>query len=159
MCIRDRFTWSSTNESEVLIFDNNTKFINVQPSETTIYTVGIIDTLTQCTNTDQIKIEVTKERNVYIPNAFSPNADGVNDNFTVNVGIAVEKVNVFRVFNRWGALIYEQPEEVVEGDIMEGWNGEFRGQPVNPGVYVYLVEVEFKDGVKVKYTGDVTLFE
>ena len=42
---------------------------------------------------------------------------------------------------------------------MEGWNGEFRGQPVNPGVYVYLVEVEFKDGVKVKYTGDVTLFE
>ena len=130
--------------------------IEVQPTITTVYTVGVIDTITLCTHTDQIQVFVTKDRNVYIPNVFSPNADGFNDFFFIESDISVEIISSLQIFNRWGAKIFER-QNLTPGNINQGWNGVFNGKYVDPGVYIFKAEVLFKDGEKKIYTGDITV--
>ena len=96
---------------------------------------------------------------VFIPNSFSPNGDGINDVFSVyfeeNGG--VESIISFQVYNRWGALMFERSNFMpVNGDI--GWQGNFNGEPLNPGVYVYKINIAFEDGTTLLRSGDVTLF-
>lgn len=87
---------------------------------------------------------------VYLPTAFSPNADGNNDWYFVLAGADVEKVTI-RIFNRWGEQMYESE------DITEGWDGSFNGTPLNAGVYTIIVDVTFQDGVRSRETGNITL--
>ncbi|MEL6923954.1 MAG: gliding motility-associated C-terminal domain-containing protein, partial [Bacteroidota bacterium] len=61
-----------------------------------------------CVATDDIAITVVKRRNVFVPNAFSPNDDEINDYFKIYTGNGVAQVNYLRVFNRWGALLYSK---------------------------------------------------
>ncbi|MEY4927890.1 MAG: hypothetical protein RI894_2326, partial [Bacteroidota bacterium] len=70
---------------------------------------------------------------IFVPNAFSPNGDGQNDVLYVR-GSAINGLTVFRVFDRWGNLMFET------NDINKGWDGTYNGKPVNPDVYVYYVE-------------------
>ncbi|MEM9824643.1 MAG: gliding motility-associated C-terminal domain-containing protein, partial [Bacteroidota bacterium] len=111
-----------------------------------------------CTASDEVLIEVEKPREVYIPNAFSPNADGVNDVFTVYAGKGVETVIFFRVFNRWGALVHEA-NRFPPNESAYAWNGWFRGQAMGPGVFTYVALVAFIDGEQKQYQGDVTLLK
>ncbi len=126
-----------------------------RPFETTLYTLLVTDP-NGCDASDQILLTVQKNRDVYIPNAFSPNGDGVNDIFHIFAGGSVEGVRKFQIFDRWGEMVFEdfnfQPN-----DPAHGWNGIFRGEMMNPAVFVYLAEVEFVDGVVVLFEGDVTL--
>ena len=63
-----------------------------------------------------------------------------------------------QVYNRWGELMYERKDFLpVFGDLGEGWDGRFRGDYVNPGVYIYVAEVTFLDGRVLLYRGDVTV--
>ena len=62
---------------------------------------------TGCIVSDDIMITVKEERSVFIPNAFSPDNDGVNDIFTIFTGERVSGIKQFKVFDRWGNLIYE----------------------------------------------------
>lgn len=128
----------------------------VRPFEDTYYTVSVIDE-NGCTATAQTLVVVDKERRVFIPNAFSPNGDGQNEAVTVFTDlVSVAQVNTFQVFSRWGEKIFEnnnfQPNQ--EG---EGWNGLFGNKKMMQGVYVYFAEIEFVDGHKELYKGDVTL--
>ena len=95
-------------------------------------------------------------RNIYVPNVFSPNEDGENDFFTVFSDKTLALVGRLRVFDRWGELIFEKldlPPNLPEN----GWNGDFRGRPVNAGVFVWFAELDFQDGVKRTIRGDVTV--
>ena len=74
----------------------------------------------------------------------------------IYTGKGIEKVNMFRVFTRWGELVHEA-SDFVAGDFKDGWNGSFKGNMMNPGVYVYFAEIEFTDGTKEIFRGDVTL--
>ncbi len=65
-------------------------------------------------------------------------------------------MNTFKVFDRWGELIYDNSHFFIN-DPVNGWDGKFKGQRVNPGVYVYLVIVELIDNSQVKYSGDITV--
>jgi hypothetical protein len=69
----------------------------------------------------------------------------------------VQEVKVFRVFSRWGELVFEKQNfpPNLEG---YGWDGRFRGAKMNTGVFVYFVEVLLIDGRTEILTGDVTLF-
>ena len=127
----------------------------VQPLDQTTYTVTMIDE-DGCTATDFITITVEKERKVFIPNAFSPDDNGINDLFIIYGGNDVAQVNTFRIFNRWGALLFEQTD-FQPNDFNYGWNGYFKNQKLSSGVYVYFAEIEFVDGEKIIYKGDVTL--
>ncbi len=130
--------------------------VSVLPLQTTAYSVTIID-INGCSGTDEIIVEVDKNRKVFIPNIFTPDGDGFNDIFTVFAGAGVENVRFMQVFDRWGEQVYEATD-FVPGDFGNpGWDGRFKGKIMNPGVFVYLIEVEFADGIVLLYRGDVTL--
>jgi gliding motility-associated-like protein len=124
-----------------------------KPLATTTYTVTVTDT-NGCTATDALTITVITEKNVYIPNAFTPNNDGINDNFTVYGGNAVDKIQLIRVFDRWGELVYQGAELPTTA---KAWDGTFKGKAMNTAVFVYQVQVRFIDGEVQTFTGDVTL--
>ena len=109
-----------------------------------------------CSELDSIFISVEKLRRFYAPNAFSPNYDGFNDTFTLFGGPEVAQIKSLTIFNRWGAVVFEGTE-MEAGDIDKGWNGEFNNQPLNSGVFAWIAEIEFIDGVIESFSGDVTI--
>jgi gliding motility-associated-like protein len=129
----------------------------LSPLETTTYALLARDE-NDCTTIDSITITVDKTRNVFIPNAFSPNSDGYNDYFTIYGGIDVEEVVSFQVFNRWGNVVFSRNNFQPNDDLI-GWNGFFKGKNVNSGVYIFTAEILFKDGLKERFSGDVTVVD
>lgn len=127
----------------------------VAPVTTTTYVLTAIDSL-GCRAQDSMQIVIDLLRPIYIPNVFSPNSDGANDFFTAYGGPAATQIRLLRVFDRWGGLMFETRNQLLNDEV-QGWNGMYRGKLVNPGVYVYLIEVEFVDGVTGLYKGDVTV--
>ncbi len=128
----------------------------VRPFEDTYYTVSVIDE-NGCTATAQTLVVVDKERRVYIPNAFSPNGDGQNDALTVfSDMLSVAQVNTFQIFSRWGEKLFEN-NDFQPNQASEGWDGLFGNKMMMSGVYVFFAEVEFLDGHREIYKGDVTL--
>jgi len=109
-----------------------------------------------CIISDIISLKVEKNYSIYIPSGFSPNGDGINDQFTVYTGGAVDKVQSLRVYDRWGNAVFfnENFEPNLE---VEGWNGKFRDELMNPGVFVYQAEILLLTGEVVFEKGDVTL--
>ena len=150
----DSILW--TPLTALTCLDSACSEVNVMPLETTAYSVVAID-VNGCTGTDDIIIDVDKNRNVYIPNIFTPDGDGLNDVFRIFTGLGVEKVNYMRVYDRWGEQVYQVKEFIPADFGNPGWDGFFKGKVMNPGVFVYLIEVEFTDGIVLVYRGDVTL--
>ena len=137
--------------------DDSTDFnTGAFPYEQTTYTLTVTQDSTGCTDKDQMIVYVKDIREIRIPNIFSPNGDGLNDSFTaynVRAAIGIEKMNIY---NRWGELIFET-KNIPLGDISKGWDGTYKGQRVNPGVYVYLFEVKFLDNKVLPFSGDITV--
>ncbi len=126
-----------------------------RPTTTSVYTLSVLDTLTGCSNTATMTLQVLNERKIYIPNIFTPNNDGVNDLFTIQSDNAIEIIRRFTVYNRWGTVVFEARNFPPNSNI--AWNGFYDGRLLNPGVYVYMIEVDFLDGLSENYSGDVTL--
>ncbi|MEO6036908.1 MAG: gliding motility-associated C-terminal domain-containing protein, partial [Saprospiraceae bacterium] len=99
---------------------------------------------------------IVRPRQVYVPNIFSPDADEENDFFTVFSDESLAIVRRLQVFDRWGELVFEK-QDLPSNQPEIGWNGSFRGQPVSTGVFVWLAELEFVDGMKRTIWGDVTV--
>ncbi|MFT4663277.1 MAG: gliding motility-associated-like protein [Gammaproteobacteria bacterium] len=128
------------------------------PFYTADFVITSIDSITGCTLRDTMQIAVDKPRNIYIPNAFSPNGDGVNDLFFPYGDISAERVNHFRIYDRWGELVHEASDFDL-GDPAGGWDGRLKGKLMNPGVFVYIVELRFVDGILKMYKGDVSVIK
>lgn len=110
-----------------------------------------------CSVKDLINIFVRELRSIEVPTAFTPGNDGVNDLLLVHGNSKlVEKINFFRVFDRWGELLYEGRDFQIN-DPNTGWDGNFKGKPMPPGVYVWYLEVSFVDGTVQQYQGHTTL--
>ena len=121
------------------------------------FTLQVVDD-NGCTGEGSILIEVDPNRNIYVPNVFKPGFGGENDHFNVYAGRGVERVNYMRVFDRWGNLMFNRENFYPDNnDLSDGWDGKFNGQYVNPAVFVYVIEVEFRDGKVLLYRGDVTV--
>ncbi|TVR80651.1 MAG: hypothetical protein EA409_07440 [Saprospirales bacterium] len=113
-----------------------------------------------CTASDEVRIRVIGRNDVYIPNAFSPNGDGVNDVFGVyNEPGILKTIREFMVFDRWGEKVFmrENLEGTVEPGNDNSWDGSFNGELVAPGVYFYRLVLEFVDGTDQVIHGEVTL--
>jgi gliding motility-associated-like protein len=108
-------------------------------------------TIGGCSASDSISI--VKSCYLDVPNAFSPDGDNNNDYFLprqlISRGVATFKM---QVFNRWGQEIFSTTN--IDG---RGWDGRFNGEPQPQGVYIYLIDVSFNNGVKEKKQGNVTL--
>ncbi len=110
-----------------------------------------------CTDTDTVRIEVNPIRHTYIPNAFSPNADGINDYFTAYGSAVALSISKFQIYDRWGNLLFEKHDIPLNNEKL-GWDGRGPdGRPLSPGVYAYLIEIAFLDCTTGRYHGDVTL--
>lgn len=125
-------------------------FLTQNVSATLIDTNGCIDK-------DEITVFMNRDKRVFVPNVFTPNGDGENDLLYIFADDEqVVEVKKFMIFNRWGELVFEgfnfQPN-----DPDYGWNGMFRGEMMNPAVFVYLAEIEFIDGEVIQYKGDISL--
>ena len=127
----------------------------VRPFETASFLVAVTDE-NGCADTDAITIFVAKNRNVFIPNVFSPNGDGFNDVLYIQAGAEVASIRAFKVFNRWGEELI-QLDNFQPNDPDYGWDGTHRGQLMNAAVFVYIAEVEFIDGEIRLFKGDVVL--
>ncbi len=125
------------------------------PLATTTYTVTVTDE-NGCTSTANITIEVDPKRRVWVPNIFTPNADGINDNVTVFGDNSVDNILTFRVYDRWGSLVFNAVG-IEANKLNQGWDGRFKGEPMNPGVFVYYTEILFIDGSKKELKGDISL--
>ncbi|MCH2023567.1 MAG: gliding motility-associated C-terminal domain-containing protein [Saprospiraceae bacterium] len=125
-------------------------------TESTTYTIIGMD-IQGCYDTTSFSIEVIEETRVFIPNAFSPNNNGVNDILMIFSPGDVEKVKSFRIFDRWGEMVFNQ-NNFPPNTANYGWDGSFRGKQLNPGVYVYSAELLLIDGRTVIVNGDITLF-
>lgn len=130
----------------------------VYPEETSSYSIFINDA-NGCTAYDEITIHVERNDQVYIPNAFTPDNDGVNDVFMIYGNeITPAKVISFQVYDRWGNQLFKR-ENFSANDTDSAWDGFYEGQRLNTGVFIYFAIVELNDGSKVSYKGDVTLVD
>lgn len=121
------------------------------PTETTDYFVYITDGI--CVKSAAVKVnvlEVVCDRTyVYVPNAFSPNGDLENDVLYVRSAIATEIL--FRIFDRWGEMVFESKDQNI------GWDGTFRGKLLKPDTYDYYLEATCVQGKQKIIKGNVTL--
>jgi gliding motility-associated-like protein len=119
---------------------------------TTDYVVHVIDDA-GCELTDTVHLLVREvicdDPYVFVPNAFTPNGDGKNDILRVRSDIVIE-VNL-QIFDRWGEKVFET------NDLDTGWDGTFRGEPCEPGVYDYFMKVKCFGEIETLKKGNITL--
>ena len=130
----------------------NTMFL---ANETTEFIVSIEDVF-GCLNNDTILIQVfdlCDESSIFFPNVFTPNNDKLNDDFkATRRQNLITDINYFRIFDRWGNIVFET------NDITEAWDGmNSSGNFVNNGVYVYVADLICPDGSNKLIQGNVTL--
>ena len=122
--------------------------VEVHPLQTTCYTLEAVDKF-GCKNYDDICINITKNWDVFIPNAFTPNGDLDNEYF-IPKGFGLAQINM-SIFDRWGVEIFQ------ETDTKLGWDGKYKGAICPQGVYIYQIETTSMGGVKFKKTGHVNV--
>jgi gliding motility-associated-like protein len=126
----------------------------VSPLQNVVYSVTITDEY-GCTAEDQVAVIVIPDVPIYLPTAFSPDDNGINDIFYAQgpPGIAVEQ---FQVFDRWGGMVFEISSGVVN-DPAHGWNGRRKGRAMPQGLYVWVLRLRPADGRLLLKTGEVFL--
>lgn len=129
------------------------------PTDQTMYYVWITTDL-GCKYIDSVLIDVNPEPLVIFPSAFSPNDDGKNDVFRpVVLGLA--SIDAFRIYNRWGVVVFEATSVSVVGGPMpvaESWDGKYKDKEQPVGVYVYYLRgTGTATGTTIERQGDVTL--
>jgi gliding motility-associated-like protein len=123
------------------------------PDSTLTYQVLVTDE-NGCTAADQVTVFVKFKPDVYIPNAFSPNGDNINDIFMIYAGDRIDKILELEIYSRWGESVF-YVANFLPNDPQYGWNGTHRGKPAVLDVYAYFAIVLYKDGKQKLFKGDV----
>jgi gliding motility-associated-like protein len=124
-----------------------------KPSETIDYTVKGTSK-DGCEAEAKVNVKVFKRGEVFIPTAFSPDDNGTNDFFTVFGNQGVAKILDFSVFDRWGNQVFNQ-KNILPNDPIAGWNGTYKNEKVQQGIYIYKIQIEMANGKIRDYSGDV----
>lgn len=125
----------------------------VSPPAEGWYTYRVrISNETGCMDSAQVRVNVySTGPELYVPNAFTPNGDGKNDFFRV-IAPGISKIEIFRVYNRWGQMVLEAP-----ATHSFGWDGSYNGKPLASGTFVWMVQAVDYTGVRHLRRGTVTL--
>jgi gliding motility-associated-like protein len=115
----------------------------------------VVTDLSGCTAEASVNVQVDRRRDVYPPNVFSPDGDGLNDRFTI-YGRGVTEIKLLQVFDRWGNQLF-LGERLTPGEESQGWDGSYRGQEMGPGVYVWVAVLVFIDGEELVLSGDISI--
>jgi len=143
----NNYWWFGDGENSFL--ENPTHIYGDFPNDYTIKL--IVETEHGCLDTVLSQVKVENVITIYVPTAFSPDGDGINDKFiVVGNGIDLDNYMIY-IYDRWGELIY------LNDDLSEAWDGTVKGQLVQQGVYKWLVVYKDERGVEYQKTGTVTL--
>ncbi len=118
------------------------------------YSVTVTDE--NCNSEDEITIRLKAKNDLFAPNVFTPNNDGINDQFTIFAKIGTATIEELNIFNRWGSLVFRK-EDFPAGISSIGWNGYYKNQPAPSDVYVFFANILWADGQKERISGEVTL--
>lgn len=159
-----RYTWtppkglSSTSVESPFVVTGNTA--NAMRDDTE-YILSVVDTAKKCSAEGRVFVELDRNRNLFIPNAFAPEGAGQNAEFRVFTCKGVLEITSAQIYDRWGGLITDK--KALSPDCRGGiviWDpksGSDKSQRVVPGVYVYVLEVKFLDEVTLTYRGEINL--
>lgn len=130
------FSWSPT--AGVFLADVGATSILPPNAGVFTYTLSFRDQFSTCRATDSIRITVVDPRTlecgkVLLPNAFTPNGDGLNETFGISNPYSIGELRLFEIFDRWGGRVF------VTANPFAQWDGFHLGQPVNPGVMWYKI--------------------
>ncbi len=139
------FNW----RPQMQLSNYNTRYTEFNAVNDVKYQVDISDIHT-CVTTDTIQMLVLKKPGYYLPTAFTPNGDGLNDEVQPYL-VGMKGLISFSVFNRWGNMIFHTTT------YGKTWNGKFQGVDQDPGVYVWILEFFNSDNKKVVEKGTITL--
>jgi gliding motility-associated-like protein len=155
----DQFQLNATSSANIYIWSPATGLSNpyianpvvtVDPIGSDVLYQVTASTIAGCKGEGYVRIKVYTGPDIYVPTGFTPNSDGKNDKFTpFPVGIA--SINYFRVFNRWGQLLFSTNK------LNDGWDGKFGGVEQPGGVYVWIAEGMTKGNKVISKKGTVTL--
>lgn len=126
-----------------------------RPSETVTFAIRVTNE-NGCQEGDNVRVVVQKHRALYAPNVFAPDGDENNDYFMVFPGKGVSRINTFRVFDRWGEIVY-QVDDILPNQLPLGWDGRLDDRLLKPGVYGWFAEVVYFDDWVEMLKGSVTL--
>ncbi|MBK9272149.1 MAG: gliding motility-associated C-terminal domain-containing protein [Saprospiraceae bacterium] len=151
----DSIAWISWTPSDYLSCNDCREPELINPQEDIEYLVTYADK-NGCQASSRVKVKIIK-RGIWVPNSFSPNGDGVNDNFIpVLAPDSYQIIRSLNIYDRWGNLVYAG-RNLLPNNPNDGWDGNYKTQPVNPGVYVWMLEIEWKNGELEKFQGDLSL--
>ena len=119
-----------------------------------LYVIQITDE-DGCVASDTVRILVKRDRPVYVPNVFAPDKPYPNDHFTLFGGPAAVSIQLLRIYDRWGSLIFET-RNIPLGEPNLGWNGTYKGELVT-GVFTFYASVRFVDQQEITYEGSITV--
>ena len=118
-------------------------------AEITLFTVTVRD-IAGCVGYDTVKVKAYQGNAYYVANAFSPNGDGLNDFFRP-VPVGIEVTEAFRIFNRYGQVVFETSQ------LMNGWDGTYKGIPQAVGNFVWILKGRGRNGKLIEMKGNVML--
>ena len=110
----------------------------------------VTSTIAGCKGEGYVTVRVYKGPDIYVPTGFTPNNDGKNDKFTP-FPVGMKSYKYFRVFNRWGQLVFSTSK------LHDGWDGKLGGRDQATGTYVWMIEGVTKDDRVITKKGTITL--
>ena len=155
------YIWSPITVDSVDIFDytncpdsSNCSTPYVKPPFTTTFTV-LVMSADSCYASDTVTVNVADQPVLFIPTAFTPNGDGLNDKFEFSI-LGANTIEV-SIFNRWGERVYYNPNQTNGITNTDGWDGTDKGKPAPEGTYVYQLKITYFDGTIKNKSGTVAV--
>jgi gliding motility-associated-like protein len=127
------------------------------PETNTAYIITVSNS-SKCTASDEVFIKVVCDNsNLFLPTAFTPNGDGLNDVF-YPMGVGLFKIQSLRIFNRYGQVVFEK-SNFNANDRSAGWDGSYKGKTSDPAAYIYTLEVICKNNEVLTINGKILLIQ
>jgi gliding motility-associated-like protein len=125
-----------------------------EPPSTTKYTITVSNPGSRCTKKIQTQVIVISD--IFVPTAFSPNGDSMNDIFYIVGSKSVRMIKEMLIYDRWGELVFRDAN-FPTADASHGWDGNYQGKTLNPDIFTYKIVAEMKNGEVNDFSGAFTL--
>lgn len=126
------------------------------PRTTTTFTVFVMNA-DSCIASDTITVTVLNQPSTFIPSAFTPNGDGLNDYFEFDL-LGAENIEI-SIYNRWGERVYYNAAQPNGIGNQSGWNGTVDGKKCPDDTYVYRMNITYWDNIAKEVSGTVTIMK
>ncbi len=140
---------------EAILNCHDCRQVIATPTEDSWVKVSYTDSM-GCVAIDSMYIQIYLNIKSFIPNSFSPNNDGINDLFQPFFPSSVESIQHFEIYDRWGELIHSQVN-LHPQDPALGWDGTFRHQIMDPGLFVYKIDLTLINSSRLTFSGELNL--